>query len=238
MNTIKVNKKGTLMIAHRGVSGLEKENSCPAFIAAGVKTYYGIETDVHVTKDGKFIICHDDDILRVTGTNLIIKETNFAELRKYNLLENDGSTRSDLVLPTLEDYIRICKKYNKRAVLELKEYIEPHYIQAIVDEIKKLEWYENTTFISFWRENLIALREYCQDADMQYLTCNATEETFQFLLKYRADLDIQFCPLTKEYIDKLHTHNIKINCWTVDSKKDANRLIKMGVDMITSNILE
>ena len=35
------------MVAHRGVSGLERENTCPAFVAAGVKSYWGIETDIH-----------------------------------------------------------------------------------------------------------------------------------------------------------------------------------------------
>jgi glycerophosphoryl diester phosphodiesterase len=38
MNTIKFENKGNIkMIAHRGLSGLEKENTCPAFVAAGVK---------------------------------------------------------------------------------------------------------------------------------------------------------------------------------------------------------
>ena len=35
MNTIKINKEHVQMIAHRGLSGLEKENTCAAFVAAG-----------------------------------------------------------------------------------------------------------------------------------------------------------------------------------------------------------
>ena len=66
MNTIIFdNKESIKMVAHRGVSGLEFENTCPAFVAAGVKSYYGIETDVHVTKDGKYIVAHDDDLKRI-----------------------------------------------------------------------------------------------------------------------------------------------------------------------------
>ena len=49
MDTIKIEKKNTLMVAHRGVSGLEKENTLAAFIAAGNRSYYGVETDVHRT---------------------------------------------------------------------------------------------------------------------------------------------------------------------------------------------
>ena len=45
METLKLENNKTKMIAHRGLSGLEKENTAVAFIAAGNKSYYGIETD-------------------------------------------------------------------------------------------------------------------------------------------------------------------------------------------------
>ena len=56
MTTKPVCFNGKKMIAHRGVSAMETENSNAAFVAAGNRTYWGIETDVHRTKDGKFII--------------------------------------------------------------------------------------------------------------------------------------------------------------------------------------
>ena len=55
MNTIKLNTAGTnvKMIAHRGLSGLEAENTCAAFVAAGNREkYFGIECDIHRTLDG------------------------------------------------------------------------------------------------------------------------------------------------------------------------------------------
>ena len=52
MNTIKIDKKDAKIIAHRGLSGIETENTNAAFIAAGNRSYYGIETDVHKTLDG------------------------------------------------------------------------------------------------------------------------------------------------------------------------------------------
>ena len=58
-DTKKVSFSTVRMIAHRGVSGLERENTNAAFIAAGNRSYYGIETDLHRTRDGHFIIFHD-----------------------------------------------------------------------------------------------------------------------------------------------------------------------------------
>ena len=54
----------TLLIAHRGYSQFEKENTLVAFSAAGaIDSFYGIETDVQVTTDNHFISIHDDIIL-------------------------------------------------------------------------------------------------------------------------------------------------------------------------------
>ena len=67
MDTCKLNGRKPKMIAHRGVSKLERENTCAAFIAAGNRSYFGIETDVHVTADGQYVIIHDDTTTRVAG---------------------------------------------------------------------------------------------------------------------------------------------------------------------------
>ena len=67
MNTIPFNKKGVMVVAHRGVSKLECENTCAAFIAAGNRSYFGVETDVRTTADGHFIILHDETTERVAG---------------------------------------------------------------------------------------------------------------------------------------------------------------------------
>ena len=42
----------------------------------------------------------------------------------------------------------------------------------------------------------------------------------------------------KDVIDLLHENGLKVNCWTVDDPKHAERLVEWGVDYITSNILE
>ena len=91
MNTIKIHRKNTLMIAHRGLSGLEMENTGLAFVAAGNRSYYGIETDIHRTADGKFILTHDDNLKRVTGIDAVVEELEYDALRQMKLLDLDGS---------------------------------------------------------------------------------------------------------------------------------------------------
>ena len=85
MNTERIKKLNVKMVAHRGVSVLERENTAAAFVAAGNRSYYGIETDVHVTADKKYIIIHDDDTERVAGIKLNVEESRYEELRKIKL---------------------------------------------------------------------------------------------------------------------------------------------------------
>ncbi len=238
MNTVCIEKKNCLMIAHRGVSGLERENTCAAFVAAGVKSYYGIETDVHVTADGKYVIFHDDDLKRVAGLDINVEKSTFADLSEVRLPDMDGNPRSDLCLPALSDYIAICRKYDKTAVLELKSRIVPEHIAGIVAVVKDMGWFNRTIFISFCKENLVDLRGLCPDAEIQFLTGEATEENFRFMEKYRFGADLCGTCVTPEYVARLHAAGLKVNCWTIDRPEDAEKLIAAGVDFITTDILE
>ena len=123
LDTIKIDSKQTKMIAHRGLSGIERENTYPAFLAAANRSYFGIETDVHVTPDGQFVVIHDETTDRVTlgKSSINVEKTPFDEFKDLILPDLDGSfTRRDIRIPLLQDYISICKKYGKICVLELK----------------------------------------------------------------------------------------------------------------------
>jgi len=238
MRAIKIKKGRCKMVAHRGLCGLERENTCASFVAAAVQPYYGIETDVHVTKDGKFILCHDDNVQRVSGKNLVIEETDFATLRRVKLLDSDGTNkRSDLVLPTMEDYFSIVKKYNKIAFFEFKNRIAKAKIKEIVEIIKTFGWFKKTVFISFNKENLIDLRALEPKAKMQLLSGEYSEELFEFAQTYDTGLDVHYKLINEEFITKAHAFGIKVNAYVVNEKEMAEAFVKDGLDYITTNIL-
>lgn len=239
MNTIKVEKKQCKMIAHRGVSGLEKENTLAAFIAAGNRSHYGVETDVHRTKDGRYVVIHDSETARVAGDNVVIENTSFETIRKITLNDIDGTHgRSDLRIPTLEEYILTCKRYEKYCVLEFKTIYTYENICEMVDIIESLGWLDHVIFISFAFENLVNLKKYRPECPAQFLTGECGDNIISMLKEHNIDLDIYFPALTAENMKKLHDNGIIVNAWTVDKKEDADRLISWGIDYITSNILE
>ena len=239
MNTIKVKAGKTGIIAHRGASGLEMANTCAAFVAAGNRSYFGMETDIHRTGDGNFIVLHDDNTGSVANDLVYVEQTTFDTLRKIQLCDSDGSKgRADLHLPSLEEYIGICKKYEKYCVLELKSGYTDDEIHAMIDRIEALGWLDHVIFIAFGYENLKKVRAYRPAQTCQFLTDSVSDETLALLKADGIDLDVYYASLTEERVAAFHAAGIKINCWTVDRKEDAERLIAWGVDYITSNILE
>ncbi len=238
-DTLKLNGNKPKMIAHRGMSGIELENTCSAFVAAGNRSYFGIETDVHRTADGQFIIIHDDNTKRVAGDEMIVEKTCYETLRAIRLVDKDGAKgRKDLLMPSLREYIRICKKYEKIAVLELKNHFHPADIDSIIAIIREEEYLENTIFISFDLPNMICIRERLPEQKAQFLISEYTDWLLDTLRKEKLDLDIKYVALTKERVDALHAAGIEVNCWTVDTLEDAQRMTEYGVDYITSNIVE
>ena len=227
------------MIAHRGVSGLEKENTNAAFVAAGNRSYWGVETDVHVTADGEVIVIHDDDTLRVTGEMRVVEETDFATLRAMPLLDRDGvSTRVDLRMPSLEEYLRICKRYDKTCVLELKRRMTPQQIAMILARIEAEGMRERVILISFSFENLVDVRRIDPEWRVQFLFSSFSEEILAAMQEYRMDVDIHHKALTEELLARFHAAGMEVNCWTVDDPQRAEEMVGWGVDYITSNILE
>ena len=239
MDTVKIKKGTTQMVAHRGVSGLELENTCAAFVAAGNRSYCGVETDVHVTADGQFIIIHDDNTGRVATEAMVVEQTDYETLRALRLKQKDGMLRTDLRLPSLEEYLSICKYYDKVCVLELKNPMEEEAVRQIVEICRQVYTLEKMVFISFAFQNMLYIRKYAPDAEAQYLLAEEiTQAHIDTLVQHKLDLDVHYSAMSEELMKRLHDRGIKVNCWTVDDPEIAERLVSWGIDYITSNILE
>ena len=239
MNTVKFDKNNVKVIAHRGLSGIEKENTCSAFVAAGNRSYYGVETDIHRTADGKFVINHDNDVFRATGEKINTTDASLAVFESLVVFDRDGTKeRNDLRLCSLENYLKICKKYEKHCVIELKTHFTDEEIARIIDIIKSYDYIDSVTFISFCYENLTKVRSILPEQSVQFLFFEPSDEIFENMVKDKIDVDIFHAKLTKELLDKYHESGLKVNCFTVDKKEDAEKYAEWGVDFITTNILE
>ncbi len=240
MDTIKLNSGHVKMIAHRGLSGLERENTCAAFVAAGNRAkYFGIETDVHKTADGRFVVFHDDDTARVGLDRLAVEESTFQTLRALQLTDLDGARgRADLVIPTLEEYVGICKRYEKVSVCELKNEFAPEDVYRIVETYRGMGYLDHVVFISFCAANLTALRRRYPHVPAQFLLKEWSPDNLAFLRDNNLGLDIRHTAVTAGVVEAVHSIGQEVNCWTVNTLEEAGAVMAAGVDYITTNILE
>ncbi|MBE6727924.1 MAG: hypothetical protein E7562_04665 [Ruminococcaceae bacterium] len=236
--TVKIeNSADTLFIAHRGLSGIYTENTNAAFSEAAKCSYFGIETDIHPTADGEFVTIHDDTTRRVGNENIQVESSSLQELRSIALKKKVG-IEDEGYIPTLSEYIEICKKYGKTAVVELKNTFERNQVFKACELIERLGYMDKCIFISFYFQNLLYIRMRYPKQALQYLV---KKDSFGLILRLRMhkiDLDIKHTAVTNELVKKCHKHGIKVNCWTVDAPHTAQKLIESGVDFITTNILE
>jgi len=230
-------RRNVKMIAHMGYHEECMPNTVEAFIGAGERSYYGIESDVRITTDGQFVMFHDASITDAEGNTYVIRETKLEDIKDIRLLDNGVAT--EYKLPLLEDYIKVCKDYGKTPILELKDTHTTEELELLISAIDSVGYLAETVFISFSWDNCVRVRELLPDNTVMYLTeKNFKESLIDQLVEYNIDLNINRKCFYKPHVEKLHLNGIKVATFTCDDAKETEKLISWGVDFVTTNVLE
>lgn len=129
------------LIAHRGYkTKFIKENTMEAFTNASNNDFYGIEFDVHKTRDGKLVVIHDSFIDRVSNGHGLVRDMTYEELSKYNF----GSKESPSKIPLLRDVLDKYKDLMK--IVELK-------CDVVLDDV--LDFIDDKTYFMSFDTRLI-----------------------------------------------------------------------------------
>ena len=108
----------------------------------------------------------------------------------------------------------------------------------IVSMIEKAGYLDHVIFISFALKNLIFLRRRYPTQPAQYLIKEWDDKLLDTLEKYNLGIDIYYKSATPDNVQKVHALGQEYNVWTVNEAVDGDALVAMGVDYITTNILE
>jgi len=134
------------LLIHRGLAKKNfKENTISAFRYC-FKKNYGIETDIHCTKDNKIVCFHDFNLKTKFKINKSLKNIKYKDLLKISKSKKKS-------IPLLTDLIKLSKN-NKFLMLEIKPVFSKENLKVLLDEIKKLKNYSIT---SFKEKNIINL---------------------------------------------------------------------------------
>ena len=135
-------------IIHRGIVNKKfKENLLSSF-KKSFSLGFGIETDIHLTKDGQFVCFHDFTLNRIFKKKMSVKNLNYSYLKKLSVNQNKS-------IPLLKDVLEISK--NKYPLLiELKPKLSKKNLQKLIKETSK---YSKCIFISFNHKNIFNLQK-------------------------------------------------------------------------------
>lgn len=233
--------EGLNWVAHRGNNTTYPENTIPAFLAT--KRHFGIETDIQVTSDGKWVVMHDATVDRTTNGTGAIASMTLAQFRALRI--DTGSnlavcTDAELTPPTLEEYLIACKTVNKVPVIEIKSYAytDAHYT-LLKDTLTRFGYDEsNCVVISFDYAVLTKMRALYPNMELQYLVNSITSENINqaITLGVPGAISCSYsnASVTEANIKLIHAAGLKVAVWTVPDAS-FDKMIKLGVDYITTN---
>lgn len=223
------------MIAHRGFSGYAPENTIPAFRLAGSNKYWGTECDIHETADGKFVIMHDDTLDRTTNGTGSISSKTLEEIKGFVIDSGTFITYNPtLKVPTLEEYLQVCKEYNLIPVIEIKN-LNTNSITNFLAILKAYQVLECCLIISFDKTVLENIRSMNEKIEIAYLSNTMTSSDIEYCSQNRFHINVAYSVITKELIEESHSKDVLVGAWTIDDKTTIDTLISNGIDFITTN---
>lgn len=146
------------IIAHRGASGHAPENTFAAFERAVALGAQFIETDVHLTRDARFVAIHDKTLERTTNGKGAVRDHTLAELRELDAGMWFDRQFMGQKIPTLEEILEFARENDVVFYLEIKYDSAWGMHHALVAALAGAGNAARTVVISFDPSTLDALR--------------------------------------------------------------------------------
>lgn len=228
----------TKIIGHRGASYEAPENTLASFRLAWQKKADAIELDIHMSKDGKLMVSHDGSTGRMTGKDLVIKDSTAEELRALDAGSIKGKQYAGERIPYLEEVLKELPR-GCGAFIEIK--CGKEALPALQKAIKDSRKERQISIIGFDLDTISAFKVLMPKIPVFWLQSkgNAANYSPQFIESVKQHgidgLDLLYDGVNKEYVDAIRAAGLKIYTWTVDDPTEAKRLADLKVDGITTN---
>lgn len=225
--------------AHRGASGYAPENTLRAFALAADMGAYGVELDVQLSKDGRLVVFHDDELSRLTGYTGSVADYTYAELCRMPVIHAVDATGRD-VAPLLEDTLELLRERGLAVNIELKDSRAafPGLEEKTLAAVERAGMKENAIYSSFNHYSLLKVRQLDPNAFCGLLYDAMLYQPWD----YARHLGVQalhphfsepvFVP---HEVEAAHRLGLAVNVWTVNGEADIRRMVEMGCDGIISN---
>ena len=227
------------IMAHRGASGYAPENTLEAFELAVKMGAYGVELDVHLTKDGELVVAHDETIERVSDGTGRIADMTLAELKKFRFNKTHPEY-SDARIPTLKEVFDLLGPAGLYINAELKNSCidYPGLERKTIELAAKEGILDRILFSSFNHHSMLRVKEIDSSLYCGLLYEATLIEPWEYARRLGMDA---LHPHFSEVLvpggecDAAHALGLQVNPWTVNTEENLRAVIKAGADHIISN---
>lgn len=227
------------MVGHRGFSAVAPENTLASFRLAGEAGFWGAECDVSRTVDGRWVVIHDDTVDRTTNGTGRVRDFTFDELRALKIDGGNGLDRyPDEQVPTLEEFLAVCRRYGMRPFVEVKDANPVAEMDDLARALRE-NGGDDCVLISFGREQIAALHALLPENETYLLTRFPSVDDVRFCKETGlTGVDLRYpAPFADGVLRLAQAAGLRVAAWTVDEPLYAKELQKKGVGLITTNAL-
>ncbi len=233
-NTIFTSDIPVKIVAHRAGGTMASENSIEGLEKAIEHGCYAAEIDVQRTKDGYYIINHDNDFARLTGVAKAPEEMTLDEIKELRIQDTTGNGQ-ELEVPTFEEMLDVIKGKIKLYV-ELKgATADQQMVDDVVRIIREHDCVEDTALISLD----YGIIKYAEETYPEF-------ETGTLFFASLGDVSSLTCDLlimeeetaTDTNIENIHKAGKLAIAWTVNTEDGLYHFLDTWLDaVITDEII-
>lgn len=230
-------KSAPTLVAHRGLSSIYPQNTIAAFEGAAEYGFEYYELDVHTTKDGQWVVIHDDTVDAMTNGEGEVESFTLEEIRKLSIDGGNGiENHEGLVVPTLSESLDVCKETGILPVIELKK-CDVKYLGDLAEILDEYDLEDSAKIISFDKVYLEEYRRLDSDIDILYLANDPSVEDIDWCIENSFGINFNHGNLYKcfDAISYAKEKGVTIAAWTVDNTIFADFLVLFGAEYITTN---
>lgn len=239
------------VFGHRGAAGAAPENTLVSFRRALLDGADVLEMDVHLTRDGYIVVCHDPKVDRTTNGVGAIKNLNLDEIRRldagYRFQAADGTfpyRGQGIQIPLLEEVLQEFPDIAFNIELKAKDPALISKFSALLRKFGRLD--DQSVMVAASNHRLVRrIRRACSTCPTTFSRREIAISILLARLQWSAKPNSQMVrsfqvPLrrgrvrivTPAFVRYAHALGCEVHVWTINDEAEMRRLLEMGVDGI------
>lgn len=206
-------------IGHRGVMGVEPENTLRSFLRAEREGLDGIELDLHLSKDGALVVMHDAAVDRTTDGEGEIGDLSLGELRGLDAGQGERVPVFEEVLDAVGPTLPI--------QAEIKDVAAARVLAKVLRERELLD---RVSVLSFHDEALAEIRGLLPEVTTVLVAGRTSADFPERATAVGAKLvSLELRKLSLEAVERCHQAGVEVMAWTVNTPRDLALARALGL---------